>query len=165
MVATPALPYGWVVRFHCVRSVTATLGSTACAALLLLQGCIGYPRGARACSMRAGAGSSTVCAFGLPGVRAAVADVPDGVELSFSAVGDAAELRKRAHDVVEGSTAPGAWRLPPASERIARKTHLSYVDEPRGVIVVARAIDPGDLDEIRSAVHGRFDRSQSMACN
>jgi hypothetical protein len=127
--------------------------------------CMGYPRGARACAVRAGAGSATVCAFGLQGVRASVTDVPDGVELAFSSVGDAAELRKRAHDVVEGSTEPGAWQLPPDAARIARLARLSYVDDPRGVVVVARAIDPGDLPEIRLAVHDRFDRTRSTSCD
>jgi hypothetical protein len=132
---------------------------------LMTQACIGYPRGARACSMRAGTGSSTLCAFGLPGVRAAATDVPGGVELSFSAVGDMVELRKRVHDVVEGNTDPGPWHLPPEGERIARKTHLSLIDEPGGVVVLARAIDPADLDEIRAAVHDRFDRTRSTACD
>jgi hypothetical protein len=143
----------------------ATLAFVGAVAAFFTQGCIGYPRGARSCSMRSGVGSSTVCAFGLQGVRASVKDVPGGVELSFSAVGDAAELRRRAHDVVEGSTEPGAWRLPPESERIARKAHLSFVDDPRGVVVVARAIDPDDLYEIRSAVHDRFDRTRGTACD
>jgi hypothetical protein len=165
MVARPAHAYACVVRNVRVRFGFTALAASALACALLLPGCIGYPRGARSCSMRAGAGSSTVCAFGLPGVRASVTDLPDGVELSFSAVGDASELRRRAHDVVEGSTEPGAWRLPPESERVARKAHLSFVDGPRGVIVVARAIDPDDLPEIRTAVHHRFDRTRSTACN
>jgi hypothetical protein len=164
MVARPANPYGCVVRNIRVRFGLAALAASALATLLL-PGCIGYPRGVRSCSMRAGAGSSTVCAFGLPGVRASVTDLADGVELSFSSVGDASELRKRAHDVVAGSTEPGAWRLPPESERIARKARLSFVDGPRGVVVVARAIDPDDLPEIRTAVHQRFDRTRSTACN
>jgi hypothetical protein len=163
-MAPPSLVYASVVRIDRVR-----FGWAAAAGIFAFgfasAGCVGYPRGARACAMRAGAGSATVCAFGLQGVRASVTDTADGVELAFSSVGDAAELRKRAHDVVEGSTEPGAWRLPPEEARVARKTRLSFVDDERGVIVIARAIDPDDLAEIRLAVHERFDSTRSTACN
>ncbi len=130
-----------------------------------LTGCLGYPRGVRACAMRAGSGSSTVCAFGLPGVRASATDVPGGVELRFSAVGDGAELRRRVHDVIEGSTRAGAWHLPPEEERVARKAKLSYADGSNAVIVVARAIDVNDIPEIRAAVHERLDEMRSASCD
>jgi len=146
-----------------VRSACLALGLGG--VTVVAAGCMGYPRGVRACSMRAGMGSSTLCAFGLPGVRASAKDVPGGIELSFSAVGDVTELRKRVHDVVEGNTAPDAWRLPPDGERIARKARLSLADEPEGVVVLALANHPADLKEIRAAVHERFDRTRSTACD
>src|ERR1700677_3970581 len=47
--------------------------------------------------------SSTVCAFGVPGVRTCVSDTPDGVEVTFVVVGDATELRQRAHAALAGT--------------------------------------------------------------
>jgi hypothetical protein len=127
---------------------------------------MGYPRGARSCSTRAASGSSTVCALGLPGVRASVSDTPDGVKLSFSSVGRADELRKRTHEIANGNVEPEGFRLSAEAQRMLRKVHLSYVDEPIGITIFASAIDPNDIPEIRSCAHGRFERAQSnQACD
>jgi hypothetical protein len=115
--------------------------------------------------MRAGTGSATVCEFGLQGVRVSVTDTLDGVELALSSVGDATEVRKRAHDIVEGTGEPGVWQLTPEAARAAQKARFAFIEERGGVVVVARAIDPADLDEIRLALHERFDRTRSMACD
>jgi hypothetical protein len=165
MVAGPALSYGWGVRFGRVRWAKVLAAPIAALAALVVVGCAGYPRGVRACAVRAGIGSATVCAFGLQGVRVSVTDTPDGVQLALSSVGDAAELLQRAHDIVEGTREPGVWQLTPEAARAAQKTRLAFIEEAGGVVVVARAIDPADLGEIRLALRERFDRTRSMACD
>lgn len=114
--------------------------------------------------MRAPSGSSTVCALGLPGVRASVSDVPNGVKLSFSSVGQADELRKRTHEIADGVTETEGFRLSSEAQRMLRKVRLSYVDEPAGITIFASAIDPNDVPEIRECAHERFERAHS-ACD
>jgi len=50
-------------------------------------------------------GASTLCVFGVRGVRANVRDTADGTDVTFTVVGDGSELRKRAHEALSGELA------------------------------------------------------------
>jgi len=128
-------------------------------------GCAECPvKGSTHLSRRVPPGSATICAFGLPGVRTSVQDTQGGVDVTLATVGDATELRKRVHDVLEDRHEPGAWRLKPEHERIARKLRAQIIDEPHGLLVRATPIDPSDLVEIRTAIHDRVEKATSNEC-
>jgi hypothetical protein len=103
--------------------------------------------------------SSTVCAFGVPGVRTCVSDTPDGVEVTFVVVGDATELRQRAHAALAGT-----YPLRPESRAIASRVHATIRDEPDGLVLHAVPIDPADLPSIRAAVRRLISDVLSNAC-
>lgn len=116
--------------------------------------------------MRVPPGNSTLCAFGVPGVRAAVTDTPGGVEVRFSSRDEADELRKRVHDAIEERTGPGtSWQLNPEQRRLRAKTNASLIDSPDGITLVATPIHPDDLAEIRSYVHRRVAQARAVQCD
>jgi hypothetical protein len=104
--------------------------------------------------------SATVCALGIPGVRMSLSDSPDGVDLTFAVVGDAAELRKRAHEALAGT-----YPMTPESTALVRRVHATIFDEPYGLVVHAVPIDPAQLDSVRAAFLERLDDLRSGRCD
>jgi hypothetical protein len=104
--------------------------------------------------------SATVCALGIPGVRMSLSDSPDGVDLTFAVVGDAAELRKRAHEALAGT-----YPLRPESAALVRRVHATILDEPYGLVVHAVPIDPAQLDSVRAAFVERLDDLRASGCD
>jgi len=144
-----------------IRALLSACVSIAVAAMASVTGgCAQCPvKGSTHLSRRVPSGSATICAFGLPGVRSSVQDTADGVDVELVTVGDATELRKRVHDVLEDHREPGAWKLKPEQQKIARKLHATLIDEPHGLLVRAAPNDPADLEEIRVAIHDRVEKA------
>jgi hypothetical protein len=125
--------------------------------LVTAQGCDPY-------AMRVGRhlprASSTICAFGLPGVRTSLRDTSDGVDVTFVLVGDAAELRGRAHAALAGT-----YPLRPESRALARRLRTTLRDEPDGLVIHATPLDPAELVSVREAIHHLVEDVLSSGCD
>ncbi len=107
-------------------------------------------------------GASTICAFGVPGVRTSVFDTDDGVDITFNVMGDAGELQRRVHDALADR---GPYCMHPETRAIARRVHATVTDEPRGLIIHAVPIDPKDLDDVREAIRRRVENATRGDCS
>ena len=88
-----------------------------------------------------------------------MSDTDDGVEVTFVVVGDATELRRRAHGAIEGTYPVG-----PETTAIVRRVHATIRDEPDGLVLHVVPIDPAELEWVRDAVHQRVRHIQSSDC-
>jgi hypothetical protein len=104
--------------------------------------------------------SSTVCALGIPGVRTSVRDTPDGVELTLVAVGNATELRNRAHAALAGK-----YPLRPESKALAARVRATIRDEPCGLVVHLVPIDEAQLSSVRDATRRLIDDLTWTTCD
>jgi hypothetical protein len=105
-------------------------------------------------------GSSTLCVFGVRGVRAFTRDTDDGMDITFTVVGDGSLLRERAHESLNG-----AYPLKPETAAIARRVHATIHDEPAGLTIHATPTDPADLEGVRAAILHRLDEVTSDDCD
>jgi hypothetical protein len=109
------------------------------------------------------AGASTVCVFGVPGVRTAVEDTDDGLDVTLAVVGDVKELRKRVRDTLAGV---GPYKLSPDGQKLANELHFTFIDRPSGLTVHAVPIDPhADRTRLCYAVRERVESATSMMCD
>ena len=105
-------------------------------------------------------GSSTVCVFGVRGVRAVTRETADGMDVIFSVVGDGAELRRNAHAALTGE-----YRVRPEARAIMQKVTSTLYDEPDGLTIHATPIDPTMLDQIRAEIRHVVQDSTSDRCD
>jgi hypothetical protein len=122
-----------------------------------LLGCSGY---SMPVGRRAPPACSTICALGVPGVRVAVRDTPDGVDLTFVVVGDEGELRKRLVAAFAGE-----YPMRAEGRAIARRVHATIRDEERGLVVHAVPIDPAERASVQAAFHKAIEDLQSRDCD
>jgi hypothetical protein len=119
---------------------------------------------------------STTCQFGERGVRVAVNDLPDGVEIVVTTIRDVDELRHRARDVAamyghgahrglghNGKHGDGAGH----GLRLAElRSMVSAVetDIPDGATIRVTPLDPAKVAEVQSDVGARAERAQWGDC-
>jgi hypothetical protein len=142
--------------------------------LLLAAGVLVGLGGALGCPARRGfvpmAGSrypSTLCVFGMRGVRAAVDDCDSearsgSLDVTLTMNSDMAELRRRAHALIEnagydaGSPAGAPFPRPQPLHTPARSV---VEDVPGGVRIHVTPIDPADLEPLRDEIEARIERA------
>jgi hypothetical protein len=108
-------------------------------------------------------GSSTVCVFGVRGVRAVTRETDDGMDVIFTVVGDGSdgdELRKNAHAAMTGE-----FHVRPEARAIMQKVTSTLYDRPDGLTIHATPIDPAMLEEIRNEIRHVIDESTSDRCD
>jgi hypothetical protein len=133
-----------------------------------------------ACAARNGyvpmAGStnpSTLCVFGMRGVRAAVDDcdsVASGsLDVTLTMSANTRELRRRAHALIEnaGYVAGSTEGMPFPHPAPLQTPAQSVVDDvPGGVRIHVTPRDPGDLEALRDEIEARIERaSDGSRCN
>jgi hypothetical protein len=144
----------------------------AASALVVLAALAGA--GGLGCPARRGfvpmAGSrypSTLCVFGLRGVRAAVDDCDTetqtgSLDVTLTMNADTAELRRRAHALIEnaGYDAGGPTGAAlPHPEPLRTPVHSVVEDVPGGVRIHVTPIDPADLEALRDEIEARIERA------
>ena len=110
---------------------------------------------------------STLCVFGMRGVRAAVNNCdcggPNGsLDVTLTMNADTAELRRRAHALIEnaGYDAGPLKGAPLPHEEPLRTPARSVVEDvPGGVKIHVTPIDPADLEPLRDEVEARIVRA------
>ncbi len=105
-------------------------------------------------------GSSTVCVFGVRGVRAFARETDDGMDVTFTVVGDGEELRRRAHAAVNGE-----FPVRPETRVIMRQVTATVYDEPEGLMIHAKAKDPAMLEQIQDEIRQVIDEATSDRCD
>jgi len=101
-----------------------------------------------------------MCAFGVPGVRTSVADTPGGVDVRFVVIGDASELRRRAHGAVAGT-----YPIRPESRAVADQVYATVTDDEDGLQMHMTPRDPTKVDVIRDDVRHLLDDVRARGCD
>jgi len=87
-------------------------------------------------------------------------DTDDGVELTIVVVGDATELRRRAHAALAGT-----YPVRPESRALLSRVRASMRDEPYGLVLDAVPIRPAELDSVRDDFRRWLDDLRSSDCD
>jgi hypothetical protein len=131
---------------------------------ILLVACA--PRGAMRLSSRVPASSpSTICPFGVRGVRVAAQDTEDGIDVALTAFGcDVVELRERAHGALTGDAAARAHIgvSKPRPLRVANRFEVE--DAPGGVVIHVHAVDVREAERARNEVRRRIESAEDEEC-
>ncbi len=127
----------------------------------LLAGCV--PRAPT--SISAGVPSrspSTVCPFGLRGVRVSVDDVDAGIDVAFVAFAtDVVELRRRVHAAFDGQ-GEGAEPPAPGAEPPTTNARITFEDAGNGMMMHARTSVPGDVKPLRKEMRALVERAAKV---
>jgi len=105
-------------------------------------------------------GSSTVCVFGVRGVRAVARETDDGMEVTLTVVGDGAELRRNAHAALNGQ-----FKVRPEARAIMDQVSSTLCDEPDGLTIHAKPLDPSKLEQIQDEIRHVIDDATSDRCD
>jgi hypothetical protein len=116
---------------------------------------------------------STLCVFGMRGVRAAVDDCDSetsgSLDVTLTMSADTRELRRRAHALIEnaGYVAGPVEGTPFHRPAPLQTPAMSVVDDvPGGVRIHVTPKDPADLEALRDEIEARIDRaSDGSRCN
>jgi hypothetical protein len=142
------------------------LTSTA-ACVLLVAAAAGCPARPGLVPMAGSSSPSTLCVFGVRGVRAAIDDCDSekesgSLDVTLTINGDIDELRRRAHALIEnagydgGVTTGAAFRHP---EPLRTPVRSLVEDVAGGVRIHVTPVRPNDLENLRDEIEARIDRA------
>jgi hypothetical protein len=119
---------------------------------------------------------STTCQLGDRGVRVAVNELPDGVEVVVTTIRDVDELRQRARDAAamygpgahrglghDGKHGDGARHGLHLAE-LRAKVNAVETDIPDGASIRVTPLDPAKVGEVQSEVEARVEKAQWGNC-